>query len=74
MNPSKAFRTLLLYRIGATLSYQITMLAQKFTANPFATNFLNGIRYPYLHEKKTLIHLILESGMKNRMINLIYSL
>lgn len=27
MNPSKAFRTLLLYRIGATLSYQITMVA-----------------------------------------------
>lgn len=27
MNPSKAFRTLLLYRVGATLSYQITMVA-----------------------------------------------
>ena len=27
MNASKAFRTLLLYRIGATLSYQITMVA-----------------------------------------------
>ncbi len=27
MNTSKAFRTLLLYRIGATLSYQITMVA-----------------------------------------------
>ncbi len=27
MSPSKAFRTLLLYRIGATLSYQITMVA-----------------------------------------------
>lgn len=27
MNPSKAFRTLMLYRIGATLSYQITMVA-----------------------------------------------
>jgi len=27
MNPGKAFRTLLLYRIGATLSYQITMVA-----------------------------------------------
>ena len=27
MNPSKAFRTLLIYRIGATLSYQITMVA-----------------------------------------------
>ena len=27
MNPSKAFRTLLLYRIGATLSYQIMMVA-----------------------------------------------
>lgn len=27
MNPSKAFKTLLLYRIGATLSYQITMVA-----------------------------------------------
>jgi len=27
MNPSKAFRTLLLYRIGATLSYQMTMVA-----------------------------------------------
>ena len=27
MNPSKAFRTLLLYRVGATLSYQIMMVA-----------------------------------------------
>jgi MFS family permease len=27
MNPSKAFKTLMLYRIGATLSYQITMVA-----------------------------------------------
>ena len=27
MNASKAFRTLLLYRVGATLSYQITMVA-----------------------------------------------
>ncbi|CAM3628482.1 MFS transporter [Polynucleobacter brandtiae] len=27
MNPSKAFRTLLFYRVGATLSYQITMVA-----------------------------------------------
>ncbi len=27
MSPSKVFRTLLLYRIGATLSYQITMVA-----------------------------------------------
>jgi MFS family permease len=27
MNPSKAFRTLLLYRLGATLSYQIMMVA-----------------------------------------------
>ena len=27
MNPGKAFRTLLLYRIGATLSYQIMMVA-----------------------------------------------
>ncbi len=27
MNPGKAFRTLLLYRVGATLSYQITMVA-----------------------------------------------
>jgi MFS family permease len=27
MNPSKAFKTLLIYRIGATLSYQITMVA-----------------------------------------------
>ena len=27
MNPSKAFRTLLLYRIGTTLSYQVTMVA-----------------------------------------------
>jgi MFS family permease len=27
MNHSKAFRTLLLYRVGATLSYQITMVA-----------------------------------------------
>jgi MFS family permease len=27
MNPNKAFRTLLLYRVGATLSYQITMVA-----------------------------------------------
>ena len=27
MNASKAFKTLLLYRIGATLSYQITMVA-----------------------------------------------
>ena len=27
MSPSKAFKTLLIYRIGATLSYQITMVA-----------------------------------------------
>ena len=27
MNPGKAFRTLLLYRVGATLSYQIMMVA-----------------------------------------------
>ncbi|QWD90332.1 MFS transporter [Polynucleobacter sp. MWH-Braz-FAM2G] len=27
MNPGKSFRTLLIYRIGATLSYQITMVA-----------------------------------------------
>ena len=27
MNPGKAFRTLLMYRVGATLSYQITMVA-----------------------------------------------
>jgi MFS family permease len=41
MNPSKAFRTLLLYRIGATLSYQITMVAVGWQINEITNSVVS---------------------------------